>query len=196
LNRELAQRLNQIVGRVTEPEFLSSSGLASEIAYYIFDYPANDEIQLRKHLPKLEQQLQNNHPEVSFLHLDLYEESLNYLRHRNLLDRVIGFEGSQSDSELMKKVRAALNEEKLTRFLSETYALKTQKIILLSGAGKVSPVIRCSTLLSRLQSLTGNTPVVLFFPGEYDGQSFRIFGESGDRSKSNYYRAFRLITEG
>lgn len=196
MNRVLTRRLNQIVGRVTDPEFLSSKGLANEIAYHIFDYPARDEIQLREHLPKIWRALERNQPPLRFQHFDLYEEMLNYLEQRNLLQRVQDFDQAQTDTDVLKKIRSAVNEEKLTRFLSEHYDLEAQQIIFLSGAGKARPVIRCSSLLTRLHSLTGETPVVLFFPGDYDGASFRIFGETGESSDSNYYRAFRLITEG
>lgn len=196
MNRVLARRLNQVFGRVTNPEFLASKGLANEIAYHIFDYPARDEKQLREHLPKLWKELERHQPPIHFQHFDLYEEMLNYLDHRNLLHRVLDIDQVQTDTEVLKKVRSAVNEEKLTRYLSEHYDLEAQQLIFLSGAGKVRPVIRCSALLTRLHSLTGKTPVVLFFPGDYDGASFRIFGETGESSDSNYYRAFRLITEG
>lgn len=196
MNRVLARRLNQIVGRVNDPEFLSSKGLANEIAYHIFDYPARDEMQLREHLPKIWRELERAQPPIRFQHFDLYEEMLNYLEHRNLLHRVLEFDQAQTDIEVLKKVRSAVNEEKLTRFLREQHDLESQQLIFLSGAGKVRPVIRCSALLTRLHSLTGETPVVLFFPGDYNGATFHIFGESGESSDSNYYRAFRLITEG
>jgi hypothetical protein len=36
----------------------------------------------------------------------------------------------------------------------------------------------------------GHTPLVLFYPGIYDGQSLRLFGTLKDKP---YYRAFRLV---
>ena len=36
----------------------------------------------------------------------------------------------------------------------------------------------------------GSTPLVLFYPGVYDGQSLRLFGTLEDKP---YYRAFRLV---
>ena len=35
-----------------------------------------------------------------------------------------------------------------------------------------------------------NVPVVLFYPGNYDGQELVLFGEIKD---DNYYRAFKLV---
>jgi hypothetical protein len=45
----LANRLNQILPRVTSEDFLSSEGIGNEIACYIFDYPAQRELQVREH---------------------------------------------------------------------------------------------------------------------------------------------------
>ena len=36
----------------------------------------------------------------------------------------------------------------------------------------------------------GQTPLVMFYPGKYDGQSLRLFGKL---KNNNYYRAFKLV---
>lgn len=36
----------------------------------------------------------------------------------------------------------------------------------------------------------GHTPLVMFYPGRYDGQSLCLFGKL---KNDNYYRAFRLV---
>jgi hypothetical protein len=46
----LSNRLNQILPRITEEGFLSSEGIGNEIACYIFDYPAEDELKVREHI--------------------------------------------------------------------------------------------------------------------------------------------------
>ena len=35
-----------------------------------------------------------------------------------------------------------------------------------------------------------NTPLLVFFPGRYDGYSLRLFNKLSD---DHYYRAFRLV---
>jgi len=44
--------------------------------------------------------------------------------------------------------------------------------------------------LNSLHSLLGHKPVVLFYPGYYDGQAMSLFGKI---PSNNYYRAFRLV---
>ena len=43
----LNERLNKILPRVISDDFLSGSGIGNEIAFYIFDYPPEDELRVR-----------------------------------------------------------------------------------------------------------------------------------------------------
>ena len=63
-------------------------------------------------------------------------------------------------------------------------------LIIASGAGLVWPLLRTHSLLNNLQPVMGNTPLLLFYPGRYDGQSLRLFGKL---KNNNYYRAFKLV---
>ena len=46
----LSERLNQVLLRITSDEFLAGKGLGNEIAFFIFDYPAEDELRIREHI--------------------------------------------------------------------------------------------------------------------------------------------------
>jgi hypothetical protein len=41
------ERLNQILPRITSRDFLDSKGLGNEIGFWIFDYPAERELEVR-----------------------------------------------------------------------------------------------------------------------------------------------------
>ena len=47
---ELDQRLNQILPKITSDDFLRGHGIGNEIAFHIFDYPPEDELQVRDHI--------------------------------------------------------------------------------------------------------------------------------------------------
>ena len=51
-------------------------------------------------------------------------------------------------------------------------------------------VLRSHKVLNNLHQYIDNVPVVMFFPGEYDGQSLVLFSEIKD---DNYYRAFKIV---
>ena len=44
------ERLNQILPKITSEDFLSGRGLGNEIAFFIFDYPAEEELRMRQHV--------------------------------------------------------------------------------------------------------------------------------------------------
>ncbi len=60
----------------------------------------------------------------------------------------------------------------------------------ITGVGKTWPVIRSHTILNSLHSAIDDVPVIMFFPGMYDGFELKLFDEIKD---DNYYRAFKLI---
>ena len=62
--------------------------------------------------------------------------------------------------------------------------------MLMSGVGSAYPLLRTHNLLNNLHPIMGETPLVLFYPGIYDGQSLSLFGQI---KQDNYYRAFKLV---
>ena len=72
----LTSRLNQILPRVTTKAFLSSAGIGNEIACYIFDYPAEEELKVREHIKMLMGRLESHHSALRVLHLNLLDVTL------------------------------------------------------------------------------------------------------------------------
>ena len=187
----LNERLNKILPRVTSDEFLSGSGIGNEIAFYIFDYPPEDELRVRDflrtlldHIPKLKHGLRVKH-------LDLFGFVLEYLKSRNLLDKAIQMQREKGDKALKKALAGPLHEAKISSIFAEATQPEQHDLVILSGVGSAWPLLRLHTLLNNLQPVMGRTPLVRFYPGRYDGQSLRLFGKLRN---SNYYRAFKLVT--
>ena len=72
----------------------------------------------------------------------------------------------------------------------EHYNTAENDIIFISGVGSVWPLLRAHNLLNKLHALLGHKPLVLFYPGQYDGQVLQLFGKI---KSDSYYRAFRLV---
>lgn len=45
---DLQQRLNQVEEIIKKPAFRENKGLSNEVGYYIFDYPADQELIVRE----------------------------------------------------------------------------------------------------------------------------------------------------
>ena len=63
-------------------------------------------------------------------------------------------------------------------------------VLFLTGVGKVYPFMRSHKMLDSMQQAFSDVPIVMFYPGEFNGQSLILFDKFHD---GNYYRAFNLL---
>ena len=183
-------RLNQIVPRLISEQLLANSGLGNEIGFYIFDYPPESELEMRKHVRFVLGQLHKEKPELRVKHINLFELVVGYLKDRDLLGRALQLQKDKGDGELLRALRAPLGADKIAEVFVRRAEPKEQGLVLISGVGGVWPLLRTHSVLNNLQPLMQNTPLVMFYPGEFTGNGLRLFGRLDE---VNYYRAFRLV---
>ena len=186
----LNQRLNQILPRLISDDFLSGRGLGNEIAFYIFDYPPEDELRVRDYLRTLLDHLPKHRAGLRVQHVNLFDFVLDYLRSRKLLDKAIQMQRDKGDDALKKALAGPLQESRLGPRFAEVAQPDQHDVVIVSGVGGVWPLLRAHALLNNLHAVMGQTPLVLFYPGRYDGHSLRLFGKL---KNNNYYRAFKLV---
>lgn len=184
-------RLNQIIDRLVSKELLSNAGLGNEIGFYVFDYHPASELQVREFIKTIEDQLPKRKPGIRVRHINLFQLLIEYLQERKLLDRAFQLQKDKGDDELLKALKGSLNEKKVAQYFVQVAQPEEQDLILMSGVGNSWPILRSHTLLTSLHPLMNDTPLVIFYPGEFDGQGLRLFGKM---KESNYYRAFRLVS--
>tara|TARA_R110002072_G_scaffold10569_40_gene49301 strand:+ start:642 stop:1253 length:612 start_codon:yes stop_codon:yes gene_type:complete len=197
MSTPLSTRLGQILPRITSPDFLSSEGIGNEIACYVFDYSPEEELQVRDHVDMMLQRLTSHHGYLTVLHLNLFDVALDLLKSRGLYKKLIELQQKKSDAALVQALRGPLAAEKIRDFIEATHSPAQADLFLLSGVGSVWPMLRAHNLLNCLHTVIGNTPLVLFYPGEFDGTTLRLFGKisppSSQPGTKPYYRAFNLI---
>jgi Domain of unknown function (DUF1788) len=187
---QLTERLNKILPRVVSNDFLKGTGIGNEIAFYIFDYPPEDELRVREHIRFLLEHIPKQRPELRVKHINVLDFVLDYLKRRNLLDKVITMQRERGDAAVIKALSGPLDENKIATQFAEEAEPEQHDLVILSGVGSVWPLLRSHTLLNNLHPIMGRTPLVMFYPGRYDGQSLRLFGKLRN---ANYYRAFKLV---
>lgn len=185
----LTDRLNRILRKITSDEFLSGKGLGNEIAFYIFEYLPEEELRIRDHIRLLLDHIPKHKPGMRVSHVNLFDMVIDYMKERNLLQRSFAKQLAEGDEALLKALRPAMKEEKTAEIFVRRAQPDQHDLVLVSGVGNAWPLLRSHTLLNNLQPLMGRTPLVMFYPGGYDGKHLRLFG----KLKNNYYRAFRLI---
>lgn len=193
----LNERLNAVLPRITDPAFLASEGIGNEIACYIFDYPADQELVVREHLGLLQSALASQHPRLTVLYLNLLDVVVGLLEQRGLMAKVLELDAQRDPERLLKAFKGPLSAKRVAAFIQQQHDPASADLFLLSGVGSVWPMLRAHSLLNCLHTVIGRTPLVLFYPGSFDGTTLRLFGRiasGAERPGShNYYRAFTLI---
>ena len=190
LDDRLQARLNQIPNKILEPDFLQGKGLGNEIAFWVFDYAPQAELQVRDYQKFLMEMLATKHTLLNVGHIDLFQSLVGYLRDRGFLDKALGMQRAKGDHALQKALAGPLHMDKFTPYLMAKTRAADKDLIFISGVGSVWPLLRSHDLLNSLHSLLGHKPVVLFYPGHYTGQSMSLFDKIPSK---NYYRAFKLV---
>lgn len=190
MTKTLDERLNQILPLITSDAFLCGSGSGGELAFYVFDYPPQDELSVREHVTFLKHQIPMVKPSLRLAHVDLFSMVIEHLQERRLLDRALEMQKSKGDAAMLSKIVAPLSSERVAEVFVQKAKPKDHDAVLLTGVGSVWPLVRIHSLLSALHPLMGRTPLIAFYPGRYDGQYLRLFGKL---KQNNYYRAFKLV---
>lgn len=184
-------RLNQVINKLTSPDFLSSNGLGNDIGFWIFDYPIEQDDLVMEYLnDTVIASLQSPPHQLRVVHINLFEFLIELLKERNLLDKVIELQKKSGDQKTLDAIRPVLKEDKLAQKLTSMINHDQTDMVILSGVASAYPLLRTHTLLSALHPFMQDTPLVMFYPGKYDGQSLRLFNTLED---DHYYRAFRLV---
>ena len=184
-------RLNKALKIITDPAFLTSEGLNNETPFHFFDYPAQDEIQVREFIEnKLVSKIEKNHTEIQLLQINLFKTIIDYLKTEGYYEGVIDLQESGDEEALMEAFEGVLHSETLADLITDQQKEKECNLIFISGVGGCWNMVRLQSLLSNLQSRLGTIPLVMFFPGTYTETGLKRFDEF---EEDRYYRAFKLV---
>ena len=186
----LHERFNQVLERLLEERLLRGDGLGNELGFHIFEYPPEAELLVRERIDALVRDLTRRRPDLRVRHVALFDLVVDHLAERNLLDKAIRLQKDKGDAALRSALAGPLAAPKLASVFGQVVEPREQDLVLVSGVGGVYPMLRSHSLLNNLQAVVGQTPLVMFFPGRYDGQSLRLFDLLSD---GHYYRAFQLV---
>ena len=186
------ERLNQILPRLVSPDVLSNQGAGGEIGFWIFDYPPEEEMAMRAWLADvIEPGLRKQVPAVRFQTVDLFQLVVDLLDERKLFDKACDMQANKGDAAVLASLRSVLKEDRLAARMTEKLDVTQLDLLIVKGVGAVYPLLRTHTLLSALHPHMRNTPLLMLYPGTYNGQSLSLFNTLSD---DNYYRAFRLVS--
>lgn len=186
------KRLDEVERIISKPSFRENKGLGNEVGYYIFDYPADKEIDVRKRIEYIRKKNEISNDDFRIAVFDLYDITIDILKKKGYLEKCYEFEKKKGFERVTKAIgnmlRITSADSLIVNYIKDN--TPENAIVFITGIGKCYPILRSHTVLNNLHQVIDNVPVVLFYPGNYDGQELVLFGEIKD---DNYYRAFKLV---
>lgn len=188
----LEERLDAAERMIRMPSFRQNKGLGNEVGYYVFDYPAEKELIVRERIEYMKAKNSKATDDFELMVFDLYDIIMDLLEQEGFIEQCFQFEKKKGIDRIVKSIGNLLkindDESLIVHYIQER--TPREAVVFLTGIGKCYPLLRSHKILNNLHQAIDNVPVVMFFPGKYDGQELVLFSEIKD---DNYYRAFRLV---
>ncbi len=184
----IKERLDLLHEEIQKEDFLDGKGLSNEVNIRIFCYDAAEEMTVTHFLNQLrtDQTLR-----CHLIECNLYDIFLSACDDLAITDAIPEMEESEGSAFLLEQLHSAIGKsEFIEKIQYEPH--RRGDVLLLTGVGDVFPFMRVHTLLEALQPHFSDLPILVMYPGEFDGHYLRLFG----RLKPNdYYRAFNFFAE-
>lgn len=192
-----AQSFAELRARLQDPEFLAGHGLGNEVPFFILPYAAAQEDEVRAQTASLVEDFpaEQTGDGARVIHFDLWDVFLQICTERRILEKIPALEERRGTEGLLRRMEKIATPEAFLKVMSERYEqlggqTPGRDVVLVSGVGKVYPLVRAHNILENAQPVFTEVPMVMLYPGVYDGQQLHLFGKISD---GNYYRAFSLI---
>ena len=85
--RSLDERFKELDAHIEDPSFRTTSGMANEVNYWVFDYEPERELDVREHIEQLKRR--NSREDFSLVVFDLYDLIIDYLDAKHFTDKTI-----------------------------------------------------------------------------------------------------------
>ena len=174
--------------RLCQQEFLENKGLGNEIGFFTFCYDASLELQMRAFVADLQADAAKGALPCNPIVRNLYDVFLGILEKKRILSAIPKQELKRGSEHQLKQLSKIATPEVFAEALD--YAPhQSGDVLLLTGVGEIYPFLRVHTLLDNMHVAFSDIPVVVMYPGRFNGQQFSLFDKLND---GNYYRAFDI----
>ncbi len=182
----LMERLDILRTRIQEPDFLAGRGLSNEVNISIFCYEPQEEMAVRHFTERLTAERGLTCRVIEY---NLYKVFLSICGDKRITERIPGLEEKKGERFVRDQLlRIADSRAFINKMRDRSY--RYGDVILLTGIGEVFPFIRVHTLLEAMQPHFSDVPILVMYPGTFDGRSLKLFDKL---TPNSYYRAFNVI---
>lgn len=183
---KLQERLDNLRALIQQPEFLEGKGLSNEVNIRIFCYDAKDELTVQHFISQIATDPTMN---CHIIECNLYRTFLEACKDIDILDAIPDMEESDGSAFLLGQLHSTIGESEFIDKIQYS-PHKPGDVLMLSGVGDVFPFMRVHSLLEALQPHFSGVPILVMYPGVFDGNYLRLFNKL---PPNPYYRAFNVI---
>ena len=188
--QDVAADFDRIRSRFCDDGFLRNRGLGNEVGFFVYPYDAERELEVRTRMAALAQESETGQLPCRVVYRDLWDVFESICDDRRILDRIGDLEARRGTDALLARLQKIATPEAFARALDYGPREPGRDVLVIGGVGKVYPIVRAHAILENAQHIFEDIPVVLLYPGRYDGRQLHLFGTLND---GNYYRAFNLL---
>jgi len=182
----IKERLDQLRTLIQEPEFLEGKGLSNEVNIRIFCYEPEKEMMVQHFTNQL---ITDQNISCHLIEVDLYKTFLEICDDIDITDAIHDMEESDGTEFLLEQIHSAISVSEFVEKICYEPHVRGD-VLLLTGVGEVFPFMRVHNLLEALQPHFSDIPILVIYPGVFDGHHLKLF----DKLQPNdYYRAFNII---
>ncbi|WP_321974023.1 DUF1788 domain-containing protein [Paratractidigestivibacter sp.] len=189
-NQTLAESFERIRSRFRDPEFLNCRGLGNEVPFFIYTYDAARELEVRELTDALVRDSEAGKLPSCVHHRDLWDVLMQICEEEDILDDAYELERDEGPDELLEAIQEVATPKAFVETMDFSPHERGRDVLLITGVGKVYPFVRAHDVMEAAQPIIEDIPVVLMYPGVFDGRTLKLFGRLED---GNYYRAFSLL---
>ena len=184
--KTIEERLDRVRELLSNQDFLMGKGLSNEVNIRIFPYEPKDEMIVRHFV---EQIISDTSLPCRIIHRNLYKVFLDICEDIGILDAIPEMEAEDGSGYLLEQIHNAIGDSEFVAKIDYPNHMPGD-VVLLSGIGEVFPFMRIHALLEALQPYFTGVPIVVMYPGDYDGHHVKLFGKL---PPNDYYRAFSVV---
>lgn len=180
------ERLDQLRELIQDPNFLAGKGLSNEVNIRIFCYDAKDEMAVRSFVEQLKS---SQSLSCRVIERNLYDIFLSACDDLEITEAIPDMEENDGGKFLLDQLHSAIGESEFIEKIKYFPHIEGD-VLMLTGVGDVFPFMRVHKLLEALQPHFEDIPILVLYPGKFDGRTLQLF----DRLQpTDYYRAFNVI---
>ena len=186
----IKERLDLLRSEIQSQDFLEGKGLSNEVNIQIFCYDAEDELIVQHFIDQLRA---DQSMTCRLVECDLYKIFLSICDDLDITDVIPDMEEADGGDFLLEQLHSAIGEGEFIEKIQYSPHERGRDVLMLTGVGNAFPFMRVHALLEALQPYFSDIPILVMYPGKFDGHYLKLF----DRLQPNdYYRAFNIIAEG